>query len=585
LYYADQNKTYYPNFYSQDERFRLIANNPVAGAKFFKMMVDLFLKHVLGINSKNRGLYGDTSGYYGTVEQQGRLTLHLHMLLWIANSLTPQEVRDRLLDPTSDFQTRMVQYLESVHMGEFTTGTMEQVQSVLEKEAALHPNRIPSTLTLPKAAPEQCITHHNTQDNTCKKCQASLTWWEQFKTIVDEILFKSNRHKCHSGCTDPKYNSCKARFPRDVFVETAINPETGSLNIKKGEAWLNTFTDILTYLMRCNTDVTSLLSGTAIKSTVAYVTDYITKTPLKTHTMFEAIKTVFNRNSEFINGNLSCQEKTRKLMIQIVNTLTVQGEVGGPMACMYLLGHPDHYTSHMFRPFFWKAFVHEANKSWEQPQLEDSGDVMMDKVILHKVNGNVIGLSPVMDYLMRPTIFKDMCLYDWIRLITKRKMSKSEKSRIKYTSESDNDMDVDSLTEDDAMDVDDVLSHSDDMAMVDDPLDCNYFPEGKRNGKLQKVIQFLKGHPQWSTHTFTVSDESAGKVPCFVGGTIPRPDSGDRGEYCLAMLTLFRPWRSGLDLKLEGESWEDAFHGYKFTQRQQDIMKFFNIRYECNEMQ
>jgi len=434
LYYADENKTYYPKFHSQDERFRLIANNPVAGAKFFKMMVDLFLKHVLGVNSKNRGLYGDTSGYYGTVEQQGRLTLHLHMLLWIANSLTPQEVRDRLLDPTSDFQIRMVQYLESVHMGEFKTGTMEQVQSHLENEAALHPNRIPPTLTLPKAAPEQCISHHDTPDNTCKKCQASLTWWEQFKTIVDEILFRSNRHKCHSGCTDPKYNSCKARFPRDVFVETAINPETGSLNIKKGEAWLNTFTDILTYLMRCNTDVTSLLSGTAIKSTVAYVTDYITKTPLKTHTMFEAIKTVFNRNSEFINGNLSHQEKTRKLMIQIVNTLTVQAEVGGPMACMYLLGHPDHYTSHEFRPVFWKAFVHEANKSWEQPQLEDSGDALMDKVILHKVNGNVIGLSPVMDYLMRPTIFKDMCLYDWIRLITKRKMSKSEKSRFKYTS-------------------------------------------------------------------------------------------------------------------------------------------------------
>jgi len=51
----------------------------------------------------------------------------------------------------------------------------------------------------------------------------------------------------------------------------------------------------------------------------------------------------------------------------------------------------------------------------------------------------------------------------------------------------------------------------DDMAMVDDPLDCNYFPEGKRNGKASKGIQFLKGHPQWSTHTFTVSDESAGK--------------------------------------------------------------------------
>ena len=70
----------------------LIANNSVAGARFFKVMVDLFIKHVLGVGLNRRGLYGETSGYYGTVEQQGRLTLHLHMLLWIKHFLTPQEV-------------------------------------------------------------------------------------------------------------------------------------------------------------------------------------------------------------------------------------------------------------------------------------------------------------------------------------------------------------------------------------------------------------------------------------------------------------------------------------------------------------
>ena len=82
-------------------------------------MVDLFIKHVLGVGLNRPGLYGDTAGYYGTVEQQGRLTLHLHMLLWIKNSMTPQEIRDRIMDPNSDFQKAMVEYLKSVHMGEF----------------------------------------------------------------------------------------------------------------------------------------------------------------------------------------------------------------------------------------------------------------------------------------------------------------------------------------------------------------------------------------------------------------------------------------------------------------------------------
>ncbi len=61
-------------------------NNLVAGAKFFKVMVDLFIKHVLGVRLDHAGIYGDTDGYYGTIEQQGQLTLHLYMLLWINGS-------------------------------------------------------------------------------------------------------------------------------------------------------------------------------------------------------------------------------------------------------------------------------------------------------------------------------------------------------------------------------------------------------------------------------------------------------------------------------------------------------------------
>ena len=63
------------------------------------------------------------------------------------------------------------------------------------------------------------------------------------------------------------------------------------------------------YIFRCNTDVTSLSSGTAIKAVVLYVSDYITKTSLKTHTIFDAIKSVFHRNSEMIGGSLPTKEK------------------------------------------------------------------------------------------------------------------------------------------------------------------------------------------------------------------------------------------------------------------------------------
>jgi hypothetical protein len=98
LYYADNKENFSPNIRLPKECYRLIANNPVAGARFFHFIVEMFIKHILGVGSSHSGLYGNTAGYYGTVEPQGRLTLHLHMLLWIRGCLTPQEIRDRIMD-------------------------------------------------------------------------------------------------------------------------------------------------------------------------------------------------------------------------------------------------------------------------------------------------------------------------------------------------------------------------------------------------------------------------------------------------------------------------------------------------------
>jgi PIF1-like helicase len=71
------------------------------------------------------------------------------------------------------------------------------------------------------------------------------------------------------------------------------------------------------------------------------------------------------------------------------------------------------------------------------------------------------------------------------------------------------------------------------------------------------------------------------RVPDFIGGALPRSDIGDREFYCSTMLTLFKPWRSGESIKTKDQSWEDAFDAYKFTERQIELMLFFNIKYEC----
>ncbi len=106
--------------------------------------------------------------------------------------------------------------------------------------------------------------------------------------------------------------------------------------MKHKEPMLNTFNPVMTYLQRCNSDSTSLLSGTAIKSAVAYITDYITKCSVNTHVIFESVKIIFEKFPN-LKGAQDTGNKSRQLLTKLCNSLVSKLEIGGPMASMYLL--------------------------------------------------------------------------------------------------------------------------------------------------------------------------------------------------------------------------------------------------------
>lgn len=360
LYFADTKEEFKPDVVLPDDAYRLISQNPVAAARFFNVMCNAFIKHVLGVGSDHCGLYGDTAAYYGTVEQQGRLTLHLHLLLWIKNALTPQEIRDKIMDVSSDFRTCMVEYLESVHKGELFNGTLSEVRDKVRNESDSNTEYIDPTRTLPIPPPPRCKKR---VCGGCSRCRTLKDWWTRFRTVVDDLVSRYNFHTCSipstsedgtikkKGCLNSK-GQCKARFPREIVEETMVDPLTGALKIKKTEGWINTYTPTVSYLIRSNTDVTSLLSGTAVKAVVAYISDYVSKPGLKTYTIFNAIRDVFQDNSELLNNGSDKKTTARSLMVKIVNRLTSKMELGSPMASLYMLGHPDHYTNMTFKVFY-----------------------------------------------------------------------------------------------------------------------------------------------------------------------------------------------------------------------------------------
>ncbi|KAF9540236.1 hypothetical protein CPC08DRAFT_650980 [Agrocybe pediades] len=257
-------------------------------------MVRSMIKHVLGVGSDHDGLYGKTSAYYGTV-----LTLHLHLLLWIDGAFSPQQIRDKMLSDDSEFRKDLISYLESVHVGELKTGTLAEVLSRQPPRehirSGVHQVKNPKaqdtrsdelkrpdpTQTMPLPPPPICSNKHTSEDDACLACEDLDRWWQQFDETTDVLISRSNK-----GCL--KNGVCMARFPRTVYEETLVSDTDGRIFPKQLEAMLNTVTPALTYLVRSNTDVSSLLSGTSVKSTISYVTDYVTKPALKTYQVFSS---------------------------------------------------------------------------------------------------------------------------------------------------------------------------------------------------------------------------------------------------------------------------------------------------------
>ncbi|KAF9031156.1 hypothetical protein BJ165DRAFT_1312757, partial [Panaeolus papilionaceus] len=207
-------------------------------------------------------------------------------------------------------------------------------------------------------------------------------------------------------------------------------------------------------------------------------------------------------------------------MTKVVNQLSAKSEIGAPMISLYLLGNPDHYKSHKFIHFYWQPYVAEAR---------------------------YMGISAFHDYVHRNEGLEQLCLYDWVRCF--------ERERLQERAPDDNKQ----------------VDHR----------EIHTRPSTAQQGK--SLYHFKSTHPLHETHCSRAIRETTMRVVNFAGANLPRKDKGDREYYCCTMLCLFKPWRSGLDLKASDQNWDDAFAEHLFTPRQLELMQNFNIRYECHD--
>ena len=71
------------------ERAQIRAAQPVSTARFFHGLISNILKCMV-----EKGVLGPTKAYFGTVENQGHGSLHLHILIWLDHELTHSQLKD-----------------------------------------------------------------------------------------------------------------------------------------------------------------------------------------------------------------------------------------------------------------------------------------------------------------------------------------------------------------------------------------------------------------------------------------------------------------------------------------------------------
>jgi hypothetical protein len=109
-------------------RAKTLAENPVAGAQFFHLMVSKFFEIILGTKRATKiGILGKVKGWYAAVEAQVRGSLHTHLLIWIDGApASPLDMKERMnSDP--EFKQKLTAWYDDLICQSFPKDTVPHV--------------------------------------------------------------------------------------------------------------------------------------------------------------------------------------------------------------------------------------------------------------------------------------------------------------------------------------------------------------------------------------------------------------------------------------------------------------------------
>jgi hypothetical protein len=503
----------------RSERERILASDPVACAKFCNLIFESTIQYLLGFfpkdhcfHKKNIGIFGKPLAYAGTIEEQGRKALHMHLLLWL-DGFDLETVQLRL-QSDSEFKERIIQYLNST-ISEYCEGIFFHDPEEASRFASSSPKcSTPSHIDLdhghsvyPKMRtcvewnPHESEDRHDLDKEKYSTCSLTtfhpdaIGYENLNKYDVQTLVIDSQIHVHNKTCTKNKQSHCRMRFGKKIQPKTFLNDD-GQIQLKRSHPYMNAYNETLLTLLRCNMDVKFVASASYAKTLNFYITNYITKMNMQFTTMYDLCSTAVDRINAKEKEGLDSDEQSKRLVLACFSKMKTAEEVGAPMAALLQLGLPDFHCSDEFALLDFSHFYY-----YQSPNFSNNAhDELLDDIELK--DSTVVRVNQLTDYLYRNHSLHHLSVLEFYRNYYKVMLRGSEK-----------------------------ISH----------------------------LRFISGHPQSESHVIRIRKNAV--IPQFIGKSIPSHKNKD--EFAYSMLLLIYPYSITSPLSLVETTWEIWLQDYQ----------------------
>ncbi|KIK32555.1 hypothetical protein CY34DRAFT_110924 [Suillus luteus UH-Slu-Lm8-n1] len=323
-----------------------IAEDPFAAAKFFHFIVSAILEELFGIRAshtkagiiRHPGIFGTVQGYIGTVEAQGRGTLHLHIILWLSHAPTASEIKDLL--QTETFRTTVASFIaQNIH--------------------GYHPHVTADTLkTLPR---QTAVSYSRPPD------PRSPTFLTDKLQLTRDLVRAVQIHTCSSSCLKVVHGRvlCKRHAPF-ATADTAWIDSEGNWGPKRNFSMMNNWNSTILLAIRANHDIKLITNGEDTKDISFYISMYTAKNQQHSSNASALLAKSFAFQQAQNKRHSAVQEMNKHLIQRCANSLSREQEFSAPEVVSYLMKWDDRYISHHFEPIYFSSVINLLKKTWPQ---------------------------------------------------------------------------------------------------------------------------------------------------------------------------------------------------------------------------